>query len=149
MNILEVDSVSKYYGDFVALNNVTLNVGEGRVFGLLGPNGAGKTSLIRIINQITAPDKGCLRFMGEPLGAKHVSQMGYLPEERGLYRKMKVGEQAMYLAMLKGLDKKTAQRRLKLWFELLTGGIKKWKNCPKVCSKKYNLSLPLFTNLSF
>ncbi len=117
MNILEVDGVSKYYGDFVALNNVTLNVGEGRVFGLLGPNGAGKTSLIRIINQITAPDKGCLRFMGEPLGAKHVSQMGYLPEERGLYRKMKVGEQAMYLAMLKGLDKKTAQRRLKLWFE--------------------------------
>ena len=117
MNILEVNQVSKNYGNFVALDKVSLQVKEGAVFGLLGPNGAGKTSLIRIINQITAPDSGTIHFMGEPLSLKHVEQIGYLPEERGLYRKMKVGEQAIYLAMLKGLDKYTAVKRLKYWFE--------------------------------
>jgi ABC-2 type transport system ATP-binding protein len=117
MNILEVRSVTKKYGDFTALNEVSINVKKHSVFGLLGPNGAGKTSLIRIINQITAPDSGEVLFAGERLTAKHVERIGYLPEERGLYRKMKVGEQALYLARLKGLDKNTALSRLKFWFE--------------------------------
>ena len=117
MNILEVDKVTKKYGDFTALNQVSIHVKKNSVFGLLGPNGAGKTSLIRIINQITAPDSGEVFFDGEPLAAKHVEQIGYLPEERGLYRKMKVGEQALYLARLKGLDKNTAINRLKYWFD--------------------------------
>ncbi len=117
MNVLEINNVCKHYGEYTALNNVSLMVKEQSVFGLLGPNGAGKTSLIRIINQITAPDSGSLTFMGEPMSSKHVAYIGYLPEERGLYRKMKVGEQAVYLAMLKGLDKQTAEKRLKKWFE--------------------------------
>jgi len=117
MNILEVRKVTKRYGDFTALNEVSINVRKNSVFGLLGPNGAGKTSLIRIINQITAPDSGEVLFAGEPLTAKHVERIGYLPEERGLYRKMKVGEQALYLARLKGLDKNTALTRLKYWFD--------------------------------
>jgi len=117
MNILEVRKVSKKYGDHTALNEVSINVRKNSVFGLLGPNGAGKTSLIRIINQITAPDSGEVLFAGEPLTAKHVERIGYLPEERGLYRKMKVGEQALYLARLKGLDKNTALTRLKYWFD--------------------------------
>jgi len=117
MDILEVRGVSKKYGDFTALNQVSINVKKNAVFGLLGPNGAGKTSLIRIINQITAPDSGEVLFNGEPLTAKHIAQIGYLPEERGLYRKMKVGEQALYLARLKGLDRSTALTRLKYWFE--------------------------------
>ena len=117
MNILETHKVTKKYGDFTALNAVSINVKKNSVFGLLGPNGAGKTSLIRIINQITAPDSGEVFFAGEPLAAKHVEQIGYLPEERGLYRKMKVGEQALYLARLKGLDKNTAINRLKYWFD--------------------------------
>jgi ABC-2 type transport system ATP-binding protein len=117
MDILEVRGVSKKYGDFTALNQVSINVKKNAVFGLLGPNGAGKTSLIRIINQITAPDSGEVFFNGEPLTAKHIAQIGYLPEERGLYRKMKVGEQALYLARLKGLDRSTALTRLKYWFE--------------------------------
>ena len=117
MNILEVHKVTKKYGDYTALNEVSINVKKNSVFGLLGPNGAGKTSLIRIINQITAPDSGEVLFAGERLTAKHVEQIGYLPEERGLYRKMKVGEQALYLARLKGLDKNTALTRLKYWFD--------------------------------
>jgi len=117
MNILEVEKVTKKYGDFTALNEISISVKRNSVFGLLGPNGAGKTSLIRIINQITAPDSGEVFFAGERLTAKHVARIGYLPEERGLYRKMKVGEQALYLARLKGLDKETALKRLKYWFE--------------------------------
>jgi ABC-2 type transport system ATP-binding protein len=113
MNILEAHKVTKKYGDFTALNEVSITVKKDSVFGLLGPNGAGKTSLIRIINQITAPDSGEVFFAGERLMAKHVELIGYLPEERGLYRKMKVGEQALYLARLKGLDKHTALTRLK------------------------------------
>ena len=117
MNVLEINSVSKSYSNQLALDNVSLAVPEGQIFGLLGPNGAGKTSLIRIINQITMPDKGALLFNGQPLNSNHISQIGYLPEERGLYKKMKVGEQALYLAQLKGLSEKEAKKALKIWFE--------------------------------
>lgn len=117
MNVLEINSVSKSYSNYLALDDVSLAVPEGQIFGLLGPNGAGKTSLIRIINQITMPDKGALLFNGQPLNSNHISQIGYLPEERGLYKKMKVGEQALYLAQLKGLSEKEAKKALKIWFE--------------------------------
>ena len=116
-NILEIDNVVKTYGNFRVLNNVSLQVPKGSVFGLLGPNGAGKTSLIRIINQITMPDSGSIVLDGEELQPKHIADIGYMPEERGLYKSMKVGEQAMYLAQLKGLHKKEARERLKYWFE--------------------------------
>lgn len=115
--ILTVSNVSKSYSNHKALNNVSLEVPEKSVFGLLGPNGAGKTSLIRIINQITGPDSGTIYFRGEKLSPSHVERIGYLPEERGLYRKMKVGEQALYLARLKGMSKKDATAKLKSWFE--------------------------------
>lgn len=113
---IEIINVSKSYSDYIALNNVSFNVPKQSIFGLLGPNGAGKTTLIRILNQITAPDEGRIMFDGTPLSQRHVSMIGYLPEERGLYKKMKVGEQAVYLAQLKGLDAKTAEKRLKYWF---------------------------------
>jgi len=116
-NILTIDSVCKNYGDFTALNNVSISVPKGSVFGLLGPNGAGKTSLIRIINQITLPDSGRVILDGEDLNPHHIQNIGYLPEERGLYKSMKVGEQAMYLAQLKGLSHFEAKKRLKYWFE--------------------------------
>lgn len=117
--ILEVQEVHKTYGDYIALNKVTLSVPEGSIYGLLGPNGAGKTSLIRIINQITIPDSGKVTLMGEHLQPKHIAHIGYMPEERGLYKTMKVGEQALYLAQLKGLSKYEAQKQLKYWFEKL------------------------------
>ena len=117
MELLVAEHVEKNYSGYRALDDVSITAGEGRILGLLGPNGAGKTTLIRIINRITAPDKGTVLFCGEPLAQKHVSQIGYLPEERGLYKKMKVGEQAMYLARLKGLTKGDAERRLRQWFE--------------------------------
>jgi ABC-2 type transport system ATP-binding protein len=116
-NLLEINNVVKTYGDFTALNNVSLQIPKGSVFGLLGPNGAGKTSLIRIINQITMPDSGTIFLDGELLSPKHIADIGYLPEERGLYKSMKVGEQALYLAQLKGLSKEDAKKRLKYWFE--------------------------------
>lgn len=116
-SILQINSVSKRYSNHTALNNVSINIEEKSVFGLLGPNGAGKTSLIRIINQITAPDTGDVLFKGEKLTQKHIEQIGYLPEERGLYKKMAVGEQALYLARLKGLSKAEAKKRLQYWFE--------------------------------
>jgi len=116
-NLLEVNNVVKKYGDFTALNNVSLHIPKGSVFGLLGPNGAGKTSLIRIINQITMPDSGSILLDGEALAPKHIAHIGYLPEERGLYKSMKVGEQVLYLAQLKGLSKSEARKRLKYWFE--------------------------------
>ena len=116
-NLLEINNVVKNYGDFRALNNVSIHIPKGSVYGLLGPNGAGKTSLIRIINQITMPDKGTIFLDGEPLSPKHTADIGYLPEERGLYKSMKVGEQALYLAQLKGLSKFEAKKRLKYWFE--------------------------------
>ena len=117
MAFLEATNIRKEYTGHLALNDVSISVEQGRIFGLLGPNGAGKTTLIRIINGITAPDKGTISFNNEPFSAVHLSQIGYLPEERGLYKKMKVGEQALYLARLKGLSKKDALRQLKYWFE--------------------------------
>ncbi len=116
-NLLEIKNVVKQYGDFTALNNVSMQIPKGSVFGLLGPNGAGKTSLIRIINQITLPDSGTVFLDGEELQPNHIEHIGYLPEERGLYKSMKVGEQALYLAQLKGLSKAEAKKRLKYWFE--------------------------------
>ena len=121
-NLLEVNQVSKNFGDFKALNNVSISVPKGSIFGLLGPNGAGKTTLIRIINQITMPDSGAVHLDGELLNATHIKDIGYLPEERGLYKTMKVGEQALYLAQLKGLSKSEAKERLKYWFERLEIG---------------------------
>lgn len=125
-NILEVNKVVKRYGDYVALNEVTLAVPKGSIYGLLGPNGAGKTSLIRIINQITLPDSGQIILDGEKLQPKHVQYIGYLPEERGLYNTMKVGEQCLYLAQMKGLSKAEAKKQLEYWFERLD--IQGWWN---------------------
>ncbi len=116
-NILTVENVCKNYGNFTALNNVSISVPKGSVFGLLGPNGAGKTSLIRIINQITLQDSGNIFLDGEKLQPHHVHQIGYLPEERGLYKSMKVGEQVLYLAQLKGLSEEVAKKKLKYWFD--------------------------------
>lgn len=115
--LFEAKDIVKQYAQHKALDKVSIAVPKGKIFGLLGPNGAGKTSLIRIINQITAPDEGTLFFDGEPLSSKHISQIGYLPEERGLYKKMGVGEQAMYLARLKGLSSAEAKEKLKYWFK--------------------------------
>jgi ABC-2 type transport system ATP-binding protein len=117
MNILSIQNVTKQYASHRALDDVSMDVPRQSVFGLLGPNGAGKTSLIRIITQITAPDKGQIEFNGRFLHPGHIEEMGYLPEERGLYKKMEVGEQAMYLARLKGLSRAEAMKRLKYWFE--------------------------------
>lgn len=117
MAIFSAKNVSKTYAHHKALDSVSIDVERGSVFGLLGPNGAGKTTLIRIINQITAPDEGEILFNGEKLNLSHVHNIGYLPEERGLYKKMKVGEQAIYLAELKGIKKAEAKKRLEYWFE--------------------------------
>ena len=116
-NILTIDSVSKHYGNFTALNDVSIKIPEGSIFGLLGPNGAGKTTLIRIINQITRPDSGRVLFNDIELKPDNIKDIGYLPEERGLYPKMKIGEQAIYLAQLKGMDRSTAKSELTKWFE--------------------------------
>ncbi|AUR48032.1 ABC transporter, ATP-binding protein [Porphyromonas gingivalis TDC60] len=117
MPFLEANHIRKRYAAHTALDDVSISVRKGRVFGLLGPNGAGKTSLIRIINRITAPDEGKVIFDGRPMQAEDVRRIGYLPEERGLYPKMKVGEQAIYLAQLKGVNKHEARKRLTDWFE--------------------------------
>ncbi len=117
MYFFEAKNIHKQYANVQALNDVSIHVPQGTVYGLLGPNGAGKTTLIRIINRITAPDTGQILFNGNPFTAKDVSKIGYLPEERGLYKKMKVGEQALYLARLKGLSKEEAMQKLKFWFE--------------------------------
>lgn len=124
MNLLETHGLDKRYGDYLALSDLSIAVPRGSIYGLLGPNGAGKTTLIRIINQITGPDKGEVIFDGKPLSSSDIYRIGYLPEERGLYRKMKVGEQALFLAQLKGLDRATATKRLKRWFEKF--GIQSW-----------------------
>ena len=118
-NLLIVKDVVKQYGDYLALNKVNISVPKGSIYGLLGPNGAGKTTLMRIINQITAPDSGSLLFNGVPLTKHHIAEIGYLPEERGLYKKMKVGEQAIYLAQLKGMTYTEALEKLRFWFEKL------------------------------
>lgn len=122
--MIEVQHVSKHYRAHTALDDVSLTIERGRVFGLLGPNGAGKTTLIRMINNIIKPDSGTILFDGKPLSASDVARIGYLPEERGLYRKMKVGEQAIYLARLKGLSSLEAKRRLESWFDKF--GIMPW-----------------------
>ena len=116
MNLIAASEVVKDFSGHRALNHVSMEVPEGSIYGLLGPNGAGKTTLLRIINQITAPDEGSILFEGEPIGQDHRHMIGYLPEERGLYKKMKVGEQALYLSQLKGLSRQEARKRLKHWF---------------------------------
>ncbi len=126
--LLSIRQVEKHYAEHVALRGVSLEIPKGVIFGLLGPNGAGKTSLIRIITQITGPDAGEIYFDGEPLRLEHADQIGYLPEERGLYKKMKVGEQLLYLAQLKGMKQEEALAKLKDWFIRLD--IKEWWNKP-------------------
>ena len=122
--MLSIHNIVKQYAGHTALSDVSLEVESGQIFGLLGPNGAGKTSLIRIINQITAPDSGEVYFNGEKLNQSHIEKIGYLPEERGLYKKMEIGEQMIYLARLKGLSRPEAIRRLKIWFDKL--GMQTW-----------------------
>ena len=124
MAIIECKELCKSFGEKVALDHVSLEIPEGKIFGLLGPNGAGKTTLIRIINRITIPNSGEVLFNGRPITQRDVEKIGYMPEERGLYRKMKVGEQAMYLAQLKGMSSREAQLALKDWF--VRFGIQSW-----------------------
>ena len=124
MDILQIENVTKRYSNHTALSDVSLNVPRGSVYGLLGPNGAGKTTLIRVINRITLPDAGRVLFDGKPITDEDIYQIGYLPEERGLYKKMKVGEQALFFARLKGLSRRDALQRLKKWFIRL--GIESW-----------------------
>ncbi len=139
MALLSIQNITKRYREHTALQNVDLDVPEGTIFGLLGPNGAGKTTLIRIINRIIAPDIGRITFDGSPLKASHTEAIGYLPEERGLYRKMKVGEQAMYLAQLKGLSASVARERLRSWlkkFELIEWWDRKVEELSKGMAQK-------------
>ncbi len=117
MTKISVNEVTKKYADHIALDHMCIDIPKQCIYGLLGPNGAGKTTLIRILNQITAPDSGEVRIDGEMLSQRHIARIGYLPEERGLYKKMKVGEQAIYLAELKGIKKAEAQKQLKTWFD--------------------------------
>ena len=117
--LLSAEDVVKKYGDYTALNKANISVPKSSIYGLLGPNGAGKTTLMRIINQITAPDSGRVLFNGELLNKEHIKEIGYLPEERGLYKKMKVGDQALYLAQLKGMSYGEAIKKLRFWFEKL------------------------------
>src|ERR1700743_893189 len=117
--MLSIRNIVKQYAGHTALSGVSLEVPTGKIFGLLGPNGAGKTSLIRIINQITAPDSGEVYFNGEKLNQSHIERIGYLPEERGLYKKMEIGEQMIYLAVLKGMSRDEAIKKLRYWFEKL------------------------------
>ena len=126
MGIIQCENVCKKFGEFTALDNVSLDIPEGKIFGMLGPNGAGKTTLIRIVNRITLPTSGRVLFKGKELQLSDIEKIGYLPEERGLYKKMKVGDQALYLARLKGLSKTDAQRELKKWF--VKFGIQPWWN---------------------
>ena len=124
MSIIQIQHVSKSFGEKEALHDVSLEIPEGKIFGLLGPNGAGKTTLIRIINRITIPGSGVVLFNGRPISDEDVAKIGYLPEERGLYRKMKVGEQCLYLAQLKGMSSREATKELKKWFHKF--GIEDW-----------------------
>ncbi len=126
MAIIQCKDISKSFGEKVAIRDICLEIPEGKIFGLLGPNGAGKTTLIRIINRITIPDSGKVFFQGHPITQGDVERIGYMPEERGLYRKMKVGEQAMYLARLKGMSSRDARNELVAWFKRF--GIENWWN---------------------
>lgn len=125
-NLLEAKGLTKQYGNKIALNDFDLSIPTGSIYGLLGPNGAGKTTFLRIINQITAPDKGSVTIAGKPLNKSIIPMVGYMPEERGLYNNMKIGEQALYFAKLKGLSNADAQKKTKYWFEKL--GIDAWWN---------------------
>jgi ABC-2 type transport system ATP-binding protein len=126
MEILKVENIVKQYANHRALDDISISTQEGEIFGLLGPNGAGKTSLIRIINQITGPDSGRVLLNGQEITREDISKIGYLPEERGLYKKMKVGEQALYFARLKGMSKSEAKQKLKFWFDKFE--ISSWTN---------------------
>jgi ABC-2 type transport system ATP-binding protein len=139
MNILDIQHISKQYANHKALNDVSLSVPKGTIFGLLGPNGAGKTSLIRIITQITQADSGTVLFNGLPLHVDHIKQIGYLPEERGLYKKMEVGEQLLYFAQLKGMSRADALEKLKVWvdkFEIRSWWKKKVEELSKGMQQK-------------
>ena len=126
MGLIQCTDVCKSFGEKVALDHVSVDIPKGKIFGLLGPNGAGKTTLIRIINRITIPNSGSVLFDGRPITQDDVEKIGYLPEERGLYRKMKVGDQAMYFAQLKGMSSREAAKELKKWF--VRFGIESWWN---------------------
>ncbi len=126
MNILQVENVTKRYSAHTALSDVSLEVPQGSIYGLLGPNGAGKSTLIRVVNRITLPDEGRVLFKGKPITDEDIYRIGYLPEERGLYKKMKVGEQAIFFARLKGMSRREAIARLKEWF--VRFGIEEWWN---------------------
>ena len=126
MDLLKIENVTKSFANHVALDDVSLSIPEGSIYGLLGPNGAGKTTLLRIINRITAPDKGRVLFGGKEISADDIYSIGYMPEERGLYKKMKVGEQAIFFARLKGMSGKDATDKLKMWFQKF--GIEEWWN---------------------
>ena len=146
---LSASHIVKRYAEHTALNDVSIEVPRGKIFGLLGPNGAGKTTLIRIINRIMAPDSGSVMFDGHEFAPSDVARIGYLPEERGLYKKMKVGEQAVYLARLKGLSKQEAKQRLQQWFErfdIMPWWDKKLEELSRVCSRRCSLSSPCCTN---
>ena len=149
MDFFNANNVVKRFSNHLALDDVTIAVPEKSIFGLLGPNGAGKTTLIRIINQITAPDSGVVYLNGKVLRGEDVRRIGYLPEERGLYKKMKIGEQALYLVQLKGVSNRMVFESLNTGSKSLRsrhGGIRKWKNFLKGCSKKYNSLLPYSMN---
>lgn len=151
MSILSIKEVSKQYSGHLALDNVSLEIPEGKIYGLLGPNGAGKTTLIRIINHITAPDTGSVQFMGHPLVADDVVNIGYLPEERGLYKKMKVGEQALFFARLKGLSTREANENCIIGSNVSvfsTGGERRWRSYRRVWRKRCSLSSPCSTTRS-
>lgn len=126
MSMISIQGVTKRYANHTAIDGINIEIPEKCIYGLLGPNGAGKTSLIRILTQITAADEGKILFNGEPLSAEHISIMGYLPEERGLYKKMKIGDQVLYFARLKGLTKMEAKKRIKYWFDKFE--IDSWRN---------------------
>ena len=150
--MITAKKVSKEYSAKIALDGVDLSIPKGSIYGLLGPNGAGKTSFIRIMNQITAPDKGEVYFGSELLQPRDIARIGYLPEERGLYKKMKVGEQALYLAQLKGMTYDEALSKLRYWFKrliLLNGGQKKLKNFLREWHKKFNSLSQSYMNLNY
>ncbi len=149
---IDIVNLSKQYGDHKALDNLNLTIPEGSLFGLLGPNGAGKTTLIRIINQIIEQDYGQVKLFGKDLKPEDIRQVGYLPEERGLYKKMKVGEQALYLAQLKGMPHDLAKSRLKDWFirwDMTSWWDKKIEELSKGMAQKISSSPQCFTNLNY
>lgn len=152
MSIIQIQKVSKFYADHTALNKVSFDVPKGCIFGLLGPNGAGKTSLIRIINQITAPDEGQILFNGNPLTKDHIKQIGYLPEERGLYKKMTVYDQLIYFARLRGMDTSAAKKTINEWlekFEATTWKKKKIEELSKGMQQKIQFIVTVMHNPSF